>query len=132
VYTDLVADPRRAQAPALAVVRLEELYPFPEEELQRVLDGYPAVEGVLWLQEEPRNMGAWTFVRPRLEALLAPRSLTLRYVGRPERASPSEGTPAHHASEQARILDAAFADVVEGEPQHASGDSRPPAGRVGR
>ena len=48
-------------------------------------------------------MGAWTFVRPRLEALLAPRSLTLRYVGRPERASPSEGTPARHAAEQARI-----------------------------
>jgi 2-oxoglutarate dehydrogenase E1 component len=132
VYTDLAADPRREQAPALAVVRLEELYPFPEEELQRVLDGYPGVESVLWLQEEPRNMGAWTFVRPRLEALLAPRSLTLRYVGRPERASPSEGTPAHHGAEQARILDAAFADVVEGEPQHVSGDSRPPAGRVGR
>ncbi|HEX2323805.1 MAG TPA: 2-oxoglutarate dehydrogenase E1 component, partial [Chloroflexota bacterium] len=132
VSIDLAQDPRRAQAPALAVVRLEELYPFPEQELRRVLDGYPQADSVLWLQEEPRNMGAWTFVRPRLEAMLAPRSLTLRYVGRPERASPSEGTPAHHAAEQARILDAAFADVVEGEPQHVSGDSRPPAGRVGR
>jgi 2-oxoglutarate dehydrogenase E1 component len=121
VYVDLAADARREGATSLAVVRLEELYPFPEAEVAAVLDAYPQVEDVVWLQEEPRNMGAWTFVWPRLGRLLEPRGLDVRYVGRPERASPAEGSPSRHAAEQAAIVEAAFAGLTpDGAPAPAA------------
>jgi 2-oxoglutarate dehydrogenase E1 component len=119
VYTDLASDPRRSGAGALAIVRLEELYPFPQIELSALLDSYPALEDVVWLQEEPQNMGAWTYVSPRLRGLLAPRRLVLRYIGRPERASPSEGSPRRHAVAQEAIVDAAYAGL------DGPGDGRP-------
>jgi 2-oxoglutarate dehydrogenase E1 component len=112
VYVDLATDPRREGTASLAVVRLEELYPFPEVEIAAVLDEYPQTEDVVWLQEEPRNMGAWTYVWPRLGRLLGPRGLSVRYVGRPERASPAEGSPSRHAAEQAAIVEAAFAGLA--------------------
>jgi 2-oxoglutarate dehydrogenase E1 component len=62
---------------------------------------------VVWAQEEPRNMGAWSYMEPRLRELL-PGGVTLRYVGRPERASPAEGYPAAHAAEQQRIVEEAL------------------------
>ena len=111
VYTDLASDPRRAGTGTLAVARLEELYPFPEADVRALLDAYPGLEDVAWLQEEPQNMGAWTFAAPRLGELLAPRGLALRYIGRPERASPSEGSPRRHAAAQGAIVDAAFAGL---------------------
>ncbi|MDX2193188.1 MAG: multifunctional oxoglutarate decarboxylase/oxoglutarate dehydrogenase thiamine pyrophosphate-binding subunit/dihydrolipoyllysine-residue succinyltransferase subunit, partial [Gemmatimonadales bacterium] len=86
-----------------ALVRLEQLYSFPTEELQPLLARYAGMEELVWAQEEPRNMGAWAFVEPRLRELL-PAGVSLRYVGRPERASPAEGYPAAHAAEQARIV----------------------------
>jgi 2-oxoglutarate dehydrogenase E1 component len=95
----------------VAIVRLEELYPFPSAELAETLDRYPGVVDVVWLQEEPRNMGAWAFVQPRIQAILARHSLELRYVGRPERASPAEGSPSWHAAEQQRIVSEAFAGL---------------------
>ena len=67
------------------------------------MDLYPNVEEVVWAQEEPRNMGAWTYVEPRLRAIL-PTGTGPRYAGRPERASPAEGYPATHAAEQSRIV----------------------------
>jgi 2-oxoglutarate dehydrogenase E1 component len=86
-----------------ALVRQELLYPFPADEVRAVLARYPALREVVWAQEEPRNMGAWSFVQERLRALL-PAGVTLRYAGRPERASPAEGYPGAHAAEQARIV----------------------------
>jgi 2-oxoglutarate dehydrogenase E1 component len=83
-----------------------------------VLALYPRADDVAWLQEEPRNMGAWTFVAPRLAPLLDARGIGLRYIGRPERASPSEGTPAWHAAEQARIVAEAF-EGLTGEGKEA-------------
>ena len=74
----------------VAVVRVEELYPWPHEEVSRVVDLYPNVVEIVWAQEEPKNMGAWSFVAPRLRAS-AGNALIIRYVGRPERASPAEG-----------------------------------------
>jgi 2-oxoglutarate dehydrogenase E1 component len=79
------------------------LYPFPGEQLKAVLARYPAAKEFVWAQEEPQNMGAWNFVRSRLEGVL-PVVRTLRYAGRPDRASPAEGYPAAHAAEQARIV----------------------------
>ena len=72
-----------------------------------MLDRYPAATELVWAQEEPRNMGAWNYVAPRLRGLLS-KGMELEYVGRPERASPAEGYPAAHAAEQARIVAAAL------------------------
>jgi len=88
------------------------LYPFPAEELQTAIRRYPNLHEVIWLQEEPQNMGAWTFVWPRLQKLL-PEGVTLHYVGRPESASPAEGLHSIHVREQARILREAVADLSE-------------------
>jgi len=114
VWAEVEADRRRADARHIAVVRLEELYPFPDEALAEMFDRYRHAREVVWLQEEPRNMGAWNFVVPRLSALVGEREL--RYVGRPERASPAEGWAAAHNAEQRRII----SEVLEGVPAHAA------------
>jgi 2-oxoglutarate dehydrogenase E1 component len=85
------------------VLRIEMLYPFPEEHLKAALGRYPQVQEVVWLQEEPQNMGAWSYIAPKLRALL-PASLPLSYVGRPESASTAEGIHSAHVVEQQRIL----------------------------
>ena len=87
----------------VALVRVEELYPWPNEEIVRIMDLYPVIEQVVWAQEEPKNQGAWTYVQPRLRAS-AGASVGVRYVGRPERASPAEGYMDAHQAEQARII----------------------------
>jgi 2-oxoglutarate dehydrogenase E1 component len=89
--------------PNVALVRVEELYPWPHEEIVRIMDLYPVIEQVVWAQEEPKNQGAWTYVQPRLRAS-AGASVGVRYVGRPERASPAEGYMDAHQAEQARII----------------------------
>ena len=98
----------------VAIIRIEELYPFPILELKNALAKYSPAE-VLWVQEEPENMGAWNFVQPRLREVL-PTGATLRYVGRPERASPAEGYARDHAAEQARIVNEAFTPVKKPRP----------------
>ncbi len=104
VYYDAVADERRALARELAIVRVEELYPFPAEELRALLESYPALEEVIWLQEEPQNMGAWAYIRPRLEELIGGR-WPLRYIGRPPASSPAEGSMAQHLANQRAIIE---------------------------
>jgi 2-oxoglutarate dehydrogenase E1 component len=111
VYVDLVTSQFAASASHVAIVRVEELYPFPGDELAAILRQYPSARDVVWLQEEPKNMGAWTYMQPRLQPLLNGR--TLRYIGRPERASPAEGFAEMHEQEQARIIAEAFAGVPE-------------------
>jgi 2-oxoglutarate dehydrogenase E1 component len=109
VYYDLALAPSRNRA--VSLVRVEQLYPWPHDEIARIVDLYPAVEEVIWAQEEPRNQGAWTFVQPRLRAS-AGAAVGVRYVGRPERASPAEGFADMHQAEQARIV-AAVMDTGE-------------------
>jgi 2-oxoglutarate dehydrogenase E1 component len=87
----------------IAVARVEQLYPYPEAALDATLRRYPQLAEAVWLQEEPRNMAAWSYIAPRLAAQL-PSGVALRYAGRPERASTAEGMPAAHAAEQARIM----------------------------
>jgi len=111
VYVDLVTSQFAATASHVAIVRVEELYPFPGDELAAILRQYPNARDVVWLQEEPKNMGAWTSMQRRLQPLLDGR--TLRYIGRPERASPAEGFAEMHEQEQARIIAEAFAGVPE-------------------
>jgi 2-oxoglutarate dehydrogenase E1 component len=87
----------------VAIARVEELYPWPHEAVAAVVDQYANIDEVVWAQEEPKNMGAWSFVSPRLRASTG-NQLTVRYLGRPERASPAEGYFQAHAEEQARIV----------------------------
>jgi len=109
LYYDLVsarAEKEKASnrdASGVAIARVEELYPWPHEQVAAVVDRYSNIEEVIWAQEEPKNMGAWTFVSPRLRASTG-NQLTVRYVGRPERASPAEGYHQAHTVEQARIV----------------------------
>ena len=103
----------RGASSKVAVARVEQLAPFQRGALQATIDRYPNLEEVVWVQEEPRNMGAWGYMEPRLRDLLAQRDhpLPLRYVGRPERASPAEGFADRHLAEQTRIVGEALADV---------------------
>ena len=107
LYYDLIAarveKEKSGGTNGIAIARVEELYPWPHEAVAAVVDQYPNIEEVVWTQEEPKNMGAWTFVSPRLRASTG-NQLTVRYLGRPERASPAEGYFQAHAEEQARIV----------------------------
>jgi 2-oxoglutarate dehydrogenase E1 component len=107
VYYDIEGHEERANAAGVAVARLEQLYPFPVERAKELLDGYPNLREVVWAQEEPQNMGAWRAIRHRLEEA-KPDGVPLLYVGRPWRASPSEGYPTAHLREQDRIVRAAL------------------------
>jgi 2-oxoglutarate dehydrogenase E1 component len=103
VYYDLVGHEVRSEATSVGVGRIEELYPFPVDAAAQFVRSYPQLEEVVWAQEEPQNMGAWRAIRHRLEEALPP-GVRLRYVGRPWRASPSEGYPTAHLREQDRIV----------------------------
>ncbi|ESU71534.1 2-oxoglutarate dehydrogenase E1, partial [Geobacillus thermopakistaniensis] len=87
----------------LHIVRIEELYPFPEEAVKDIIARYPNVKELVWVQEEPKNMGAWLYMEPRLRAL-APEGVDVSYIGRRRRASPAEGDPVVHRKEQERII----------------------------
>ena len=91
------------EAVGVAVVRVEQLYPWPVRLLTTVFERYAEASEVVWLQEEPENMGAWSFVHARLHACL-PERLRLRHVSRPESASPAIGSAALHQLEQADLL----------------------------
>jgi 2-oxoglutarate dehydrogenase E1 component len=103
VYYDIAGHELRATADSVAVARVEQLYPFPIDAAKALVAGYPGLEEVVWAQEEPQNMGAWRSIRHRLEEA-KPANVPLRYVGRPWRASPSEGYPTAHLREQDRIV----------------------------
>ena len=109
VYYDIVGHEAYEEAGDLAVARLEQLYPFPLTAYDELLSRYPNLDEVMWVQEEPQNMGAWRAIRHRLEEGLPP-GVSLRYRGRPWRASPSEGYPTAHLLEQDRIVREACRD----------------------
>ena len=103
IYYDLLPEAEKLGDARPAIARVEQLYTFPEEELKALFAKYPNLTEVTWAQEEPRNMGAWDYLDEKLIAILG-ENVTLRYAGRPERASPAEGYPAAHAEEQARLV----------------------------
>lgn len=108
VAIDLAGSAAREAADWVAIARLEQLYPFPAEEAAQVIASYPTLREVIWLQEEPRNMGAWSYVALRFADVLKGRGLPLRYLGRQPRASTAEGSADVHTMEQTRIVEAAF------------------------
>jgi 2-oxoglutarate dehydrogenase E1 component len=106
IYYEMLEATSTAPEGEVALVRIEQLYPFPVKKVESMIARYKNVADVLWVQEEPQNMGAWTFVRPRLEALLSdPKKL--RYVGRRDSGTTAEGSTKAHATEQARIINEA-------------------------
>jgi len=119
VYYDLL---ERVEARAkeglrrnVAVVRVEQLYPWPHAVLSDQIQGYPNARTVFWVQEEPANMGAWTFVRERIQDLLGPRQ-KLGYAGRRESASTAVGSMRVHRQQQKDLVDAAFAGLEQTTP----------------
>ena len=120
VAVDLLLSPHRTAA-AVAVCRVEQLYPLPVNEMLATIDLYPNLEEVLWVQEEPENMGVWDFVRPVLDGLVG--SGRLAVLARPRSSSPAEGSAARHAQNQERLIARAF--ELKTEP--ARGRVRPTA-----
>ena len=112
VAVDLFTSERRKDNPHVAIVRVEQLYPFPSDSIREVLDRYSGVRDVCWVQEEPENMGAWEFARPELETILDGR-WPLRYIGRSRNSSPSEGSSSWHAANQRAIVDQVFEAKAE-------------------
>jgi len=115
LFYDLAGSELREGARTVAIARLEELYPFPSRETQQLVARYPNLEEVVWVQEEPRNMGALAFVGPRLRTVVS-REVKLNYVTRPERASPAEGKHIDHLVDQARIIGEALGERTALEP----------------
>jgi 2-oxoglutarate dehydrogenase E1 component len=103
IYYDIDASERRAAAENVAIARVEMLYPFAKEQLEDLIGRYPNLKEIAWVQEEPRNMGAWKVMSRRMPAVL-PENVDLTYIGRPGRASPGEGYSGAHALEQERIV----------------------------
>jgi 2-oxoglutarate decarboxylase len=103
LYYDIDANEKRAVSETIAIARVELLYPFAKEQLGKLIDSYPNLKEVVWAQEEPRNMGAWSVMSRRLPDLIG-EGVEFRYVGRPPRAAPGEGYAAAHAREQERIV----------------------------
>ena len=107
IYWELLAARSERVVDTVAIVRVEQLYPFPQKELEAIFAAYPHAEQVLWVQEEPWNMGAWHVMYRRLRRIV-PDDRTLGYVGRPEAASPAVGVFKVHQQEEADLLMTAF------------------------
>ncbi len=99
VYYDLLDARRKAEQQDVALVRIEQLYPFPEEEVRAILADYSHVTDFVWCQEEPQNQGAWYCTRHHYDSVL-PSHARLRYAGRPASASPAVGYMSVHAKQQ--------------------------------
>ena len=107
VFYDLEASRDASNDARIAIVRLEQFYPFPAKRIEEIVASYPNATQLFWTQEEPQNMGGWNFVEDRLRGLL-PGSIELRYVGRSASASPATGSYAIHELEQKRLVDGAM------------------------
>lgn len=107
IYVDLRTSEYREKRNNVAIGRIEQLYPFRMNEVRQVLERYPKLQEVVWVQEEPENMGAWESVRPLLSELVRNR-WRLRYIGRSRSSSPAEGSAARHALNQEAIVQKSF------------------------
>jgi len=107
----------------VAIVRVEQLNPFPGAQIQAILETYPAAEELVWVQEEPKNQGAFRFVQSQWLELTGN---ALGYVGRPESPSPAVGSTRIHAQEQGRLI----ADAIGIEPQNLALSEADAAGGV--
>ena len=123
IYYDLTGHEERRSSTQVSIGRVELLYPWPQAEILKMIAGYPQLQEVVWVQEEPRNMGARAHMSARLRQTI-PEHLRFGYVGRPERAASGEGYPVAHAMEQNRIVTTALdtAQPVSQHPRRLPGD----------
>ena len=105
IYYDVVEAREKSNAGDIALVRVEQFYPYPERLMGDIIGKYHAAREIVWLQEEPRNMGAWSFMQERLRQQLRDGQ-SLRYIGRGAAASPATGSMKLHQQNQRQILDA--------------------------
>ncbi len=115
VYYDLLEKRRELELNNTAIVRIEQLYPYPEQRLAEVLAPYPNVKELVWTQEEPKNQGAWLFIAPRLydDVMKTGKQIRISYAGREASAAPACGSPYLHAKQQAQLINDALAIVAE-------------------
>lgn len=102
VYYDLIEYRKAKYIKHTAIIRLEQLYPFPQKQLDKILNEYQSNTKKIWLQEEPANMGAWSYIFRKLS------SLNIKLISRPESASPATGSHKHHEKQQAELIAKAF------------------------
>jgi 2-oxoglutarate dehydrogenase E1 component len=110
IYYELLEEREKQNNTKTALVRIEQIYPTPAGQITEVLKSYPKAKNIVWAQEEPKNMGAWAHLAPRLESLIegCGSKAKLSYVGRPERASTATGTTYRHKVEQSEIIQSVF------------------------
>ncbi|MCU7940014.1 MAG: 2-oxoglutarate dehydrogenase E1 component [gamma proteobacterium symbiont of Bathyaustriella thionipta] len=111
VYYDLLESKRQNQLNNIALIRIEQLYPFPEQQLQKIINKYTNTNKLIWCQEEPRNQGAWYSIRHNLELVLRNSYLqqqNLRYAGRDASAAPAVGVARIHIAQQKKLVDQAL------------------------
>ena len=128
IYYDLLAGCEQENIDSVALVRVEQLYPFPENDLRVVFKRYPKAEDFLWVQEEALNMGSWYFIQPLIDEIL-PLGISLQYCGRDEAASPAVGDHTQHLSEQQLIVDETL-NINRRELK--IGQGTPPRAEIGR
>jgi len=104
VYFDLLDARRERNINNIAIIRIEQFYPFPEADLKKEMNSYRGVKDIMWCQEEPLNQGAWTYVNPLLSKLLKVEQ-KLRVVARPESASPAVGYFKKHIEQLQNLVD---------------------------
>ena len=107
VYYDLLEARRKADNKAVAIIRIEQLYPFPEEELKEIMQAYQHVQDFVWCQEEPKNQGAWYNCQHRMKRVI-PTGTYLNYVGRPASAAPAVGYMSLHLQQQKTLVEEAL------------------------
>jgi 2-oxoglutarate dehydrogenase E1 component len=95
----------------LRIARIEQLFPFPQTEVERLIKLFPKLEEIVWVQEEPKNMGSWLFMEPRIRALVS-NQVKVSYIGRQERASTASGHQEVHVREQQEII----SSTLNGQP----------------
>jgi 2-oxoglutarate dehydrogenase E1 component len=122
VYFDLLAERRERGISDIAIVRVEQLYPFPRHPLRVILDGYGNASELVWCQEEPRNQGAWYQIRHHLRAIKRD-DLSLGYAGRPPSASPACGYLQLHLVQQRALVDTALSENPVDDPGERLQDS---------
>lgn len=108
VYWDLVSTPIRKKHPEIAVARVEQLYPRPKEEIKEMVARYPKINELVWVQEEPQNMGAWKYMLPFLRRKVTDYKNPIHYIGRKRNSSPAEGSSSMHKVNQELIIEQAF------------------------
>jgi 2-oxoglutarate dehydrogenase E1 component len=106
IYYELLERKEKTNAEHIAIIRLEQLYPFPKNQINDILKKYSKVKQYIWVQEEPENMGAWAYMLRTL------RQLDLQVISRKESASPATGSSKTHVKQQQEIIDRAFASVA--------------------